>query len=473
MTVTDPDVALFESLRPAAAETFEAGQQKSMPVYLAWAAVNAGAVLLVFFLVTRSASGWWPLLAVTALLGGGGVTTAWLLYKDTTPGIQNHGVWFKGLNRRGWAGWVAGIGMTAFYCILYWWKDAWGINPLEGGIAVLEPLSQLLRGGPSDKWFLYGFAYTMAVIVMGVRMAMKYRHSRYHLIRTASVAFFQLGFAFILPGLLKQFSQAEFYFSYFWPLKPEYLLPFSIGWTIDGGSLGRAMILWGALSSFVAVPLLTYRYGKRWYCSWVCGCGGLAETLGDPWRQLSDNSQKAWKIERWMIHSVLVLIVGITGLLWVHEALGRPWWSDGGQDLYYKTYGFVIGAAFSGVIGVGFYPVMGSRVWCRFGCPQAAILGLIQRFFSRFRITTNGGQCISCGNCSTYCEMGIDVRDYAQKGRNIVRASCVGCGICAAVCPRGVLKLEGGDRTNRFEGADAPLHDMLRTMGVLRAEYDQ
>ncbi len=50
-----------------------------------------------------------------------------------------------------------------------------------------------------------------------------------------------------------------------------------------------------------------------------------------------------------------------------------------------------------------------------------------------------------CGNCSTYCEMGIDVRSYAQKGQDIVRASCVGCGICAAVCPRGVLRLENGD----------------------------
>ena len=38
--------------------------------------------------------------------------------------------------------------------------------------------------------------------------------------------------------------------------------------------------------------------------------------------------------------------------------------------------------------------------------------------------------------------MGIDVRHYAQRGQDIVRASCVGCGICSAVCPRGVLRLE-------------------------------
>ena len=49
---------------------------------------------------------------------------------------------------------------------------------------------------------------------------MKYRHNRYHLIRTGSVMFFQLGFAFLLPGILKRLNEPEFYFTYFWPLKP-------------------------------------------------------------------------------------------------------------------------------------------------------------------------------------------------------------------------------------------------------------
>ena len=132
-----------------------------------------------------------------------------------------------------------------------------------------------------------------------------------------------------------------------------------------------------------------------------------------------------------------------------------------------SAYGFYIGSIFSGVIGTGFYPILGNRVWCRFGCPMAAVLGFQQRLFSKFRITTNGGQCISCGNCSTYCEMGIDVRAYAQKGENIVRSSCVGCGICAAVCPRGVLKLENGSLNGRINpneillGNDPNLMDLL------------
>jgi polyferredoxin len=58
-----------------------------------------------------------------------------------------------------------------------------------------------------------------------------------------------------------------------------------------------------------------------------------------------------------------------------------------------EWYGFAIEPHLV-VFGVGFFILLGNRVWCRFGCPMAAILGLQQRLFSKFRITTNGGQCI-------------------------------------------------------------------------------
>ncbi|MCB1325120.1 MAG: 4Fe-4S binding protein [Spirochaetales bacterium] len=314
---------------------------------------------------------------------------------------------------------------------------------------LLDPASGVISGKPADRWFFYGSLYTIAVLLFGVRMLLKYRHSRYQMIRTASVMFFQLGFAYMIPNLLKLFKQPEFYFSYFWPLKPEYLYPSTWIGFLDQAGPGVYFVCFAAGMTFIATPTLTFFFGKRWYCSWVCGCGGLAETMGDPFRQLSDKSLKAWQAERWIIHGVLVLITLVTLLLWTNsllggELLGRL------SDSFSKAYGLYIGAIFSGVIGVGFYPIMGSRVWCRFGCPMAAILGILQKWFSRFRITTNGGQCISCGNCSTYCEMGIDVRWYAQRGQNIIRASCVGCGICSAVCPRGVLNLENGSVFDRY-----------------------
>jgi polyferredoxin len=209
--------------------------------------------------------------------------------------------------------------------------------------------------------------------------------------------------------------------------------------------------------------------------SWVCGCGGLAETLGDPYRQHSDKSLKAWKFERYIVHGVLVFAIIMTLVTLYAFISGNN--TVLGIDSYtiQKTYGFLIGSIFSGVIGTGFYPIFGNRTWCRFGCPLAAYMGLVQRLKSaKFRITTNGGQCISCGNCSTYCEQGIDVRAYAQKGENIVRSSCVGCGICSAVCPRGVLKLENGPEDGRINpteillGNDVDLMDLVNNHFLIK-----
>jgi len=370
-------------------------------------------------------------------------------YKESPPGIKNNKIFFNTFTSRGSIALFIGIIITGFYILLYWFP-----NLLVNWIRLLDPISYNLRGIKADQWFLYGTFYTIAVLVMGVRMLIKYRHNRYQIIRTLSVMFFQLGFAYLIPALLLKLNQPEFYFSYFWPLHYDYLFPNTVHYLIEHpGGLGYFMVFWGAVLTFVATPILTYFFGKRWYCSWVCGCGGLAETAGDSYRHLSNNSLKAWKIERWMIHSVLVFIVVTTALLWINSAMKGAVLGDVSLT-FSKVYGFLIGSIFSGVVGVGFYPIMGNRVWCRFGCPMAATLGIIQKFKSRFRITTNGSQCISCGNCSTYCEMGIDVRAYAQRGENIVRASCVGCGICSAVCPRGVLKLENENPNQRvnFEG---------------------
>lgn len=371
----------------------------------------------------------------------------WAAYKDTLPGIKNDDVRFDGLMSRGTFGWIAGILMTGLYVALYWYPETLGHNP-EGAptglVRTVDAPAQLMTGYPASQWFLYGVLYSLIMSVFAVRMWMKYRHNRYHQVRTLSVVFFQVVLAWLLPNLFIKIQQPYMELNGVWPLKQDYLWPSKVSHLWNGeASLGPVLLVYALLLALVATPVLTYFYGKRWYCSWVCGCGGLAETLGDPFRQLSDKSDRAWKIERISIYSVLGFVLLTTVLLWVDHWTGNGLIGQYAEKSRY-WYGFLIGAVFSGIVGVGFYPLLGNRVWCRFGCPQAAILGILQKVFSRFRITTNGGQCISCGNCSTYCEMGIDVRSYAQKGENIVRASCVGCGICAAVCPRGVLKLENG-----------------------------
>lgn len=440
-------------------------------------------------------------------------------YKGKPAGIKNDYNWLAGLTSKGSSAWIAAIFITTFYVFLYWFPQYLGLGENgaanRGLVGFFDPLSELLKGEGklASQWFMYGTLYTFAILIFGIKFIVKYRHNRYQVIRTISVMVFQLGFAFILPAFLERMSLPYNDFKNVWPLNYYFFDTWNVNGMLNAGNIGLFMLIFGIAMVLIITPILTYFFGKRWYCSWVCGCGGLAETAGDSFRHLSDKSENAWKVERWMIHTVLVIsvlmtiaviynyraqetqylvtteiflgivlfisllltgaviynrnswinkhnriafIIGGTLLILLLAFTAYSYFLKGANDLFiiqtYKIqqfYGFFIGAAFSGVIGVGFYPIMGSRVWCRFGCPMAALLGMQQKFFSRFRITTNGSQCISCGNCSTYCEMGIDVRAYAEKGQDIVRASCVGCGICSAVCPRGVLKLENGPKTNQ------------------------
>jgi Pyruvate/2-oxoacid:ferredoxin oxidoreductase delta subunit len=404
------------------------------------------------FLLTKSASVgivadhklvWWVLSFGLMIVGG-------LMYfvghyHATQPGIKNDGVYHRSISTVGWAGIGLGIYMIVFYVVLYFYPEY-----LTNWVLLVDPISTMLNGNPASQWFLYGFMYTLAVVVMGVRMLYRYRHSAYHIIRTISVMFFQLAFAFIIPEILVALHKPGYDFKNIWPLDYDFFYSYNLEQLMASGAMGWFMLIWGIALIILAVPIFTYFLGKRWYCSWVCGCGGLAENLGDPFRHLSDKRLIAWQIERWLVHGVLVFAVVNTIMVLYAFFTGSQAVLGINSDTVKMIYGFLISSIFAGVVGTGFYPLMGNRVWCRFGCPLAAYLGLVQRFKSRFRITTNGGQCISCGNCSTYCEMGIDVRWYAQRGQSIIRSSCVGCGICASVCPRGVLRLENGPEKGRF-----------------------
>ena len=361
------------------------------------------------------------------------------------PGIKNNGIFFNAMKSTKWLGILTGTWLIAFYIFLYFYPEY-----MTNWVLLVDPVSRLLKNQEAGQFFLYGFLYTLCILVMGIRMMINYRHSKYQLLRTASVMFFQTAFAFLIPEIMIRLNQPYFDFKNIWPLDYSFFFNNRLDTLLANGGLGVFMLVWGIALIIIAVPVLVYFFGKRWYCSWVCGCGGLAETLGDPYRQLSNKTVNAWKVERWMIHGVLAFAIVMTGGVLYTYFTNNSWIFFFDSYKLREVYGAFIGAGFAGVVGTGFYPLMGNRTWCRFGCPLAAYLGIIQRFKSRFRITTNGGQCISCGNCSTYCEMGIDVRWYAQRGQNIVRSSCVGCGVCSSVCPRGVLNLEVKSEDGRF-----------------------
>jgi hypothetical protein len=260
----------------------------------------------------------WLGISLTLIIGGT-VIYANRLYLSQPQGIKNNGVWFKSISNAGFWGWIVGVILTAFYVLLYWFPQYLGLNsdaPNTGIVSFFDPLSYLLNGHEASQWFVYGTLYTVAILALGYKFILKYRHNRYQLFRTVSVMFFQLGFAFLIPEILEKLNPNKAYFGKdlknMWPLDYDFFFDWHLKNLLNGGNLGLFMLLFGIALIFIISPILTYFYGKRWYCSWVCGCGGLAETAGDPFRQLSSKKMYAWKFERWSIHLVLVFAFVMT-----------------------------------------------------------------------------------------------------------------------------------------------------------------
>ena len=223
------------------------------------------------------------------------------------PGIKNNGVYLESSTNRGWSAWLVMGYLVSFYIVLYFYADY-----VVNWTFILDPLSLSLSGKPASQWFVYGFLYCTIMLLMGIRMYIKYRHNRYQLIRTTSVIFFQIVFAFLIPEIMTSLNMPGYDFKNAFPLDYDFFFEWNIKELMNNGFIGVFILVWGIVLTIVIVPVMVYFFGKRWYCSWVCGCGGLAETLGDPYRQHSDKSINAWKLERWVIHSVLLISLIMT-----------------------------------------------------------------------------------------------------------------------------------------------------------------
>ena len=122
----------------------------------------------------------------------------------------------------------------------------------------------MLSGNPASQWILYGTMYTTVMLVMGVRMYVKYRHNVYQMVRTTSVLFFQLGFAFLIPELLVRFNMPYMDFKNAWPLDYDFFFEWNINSLMASGNIGIFMLVWGVVLTLIIVPVLVYFYGKRW-----------------------------------------------------------------------------------------------------------------------------------------------------------------------------------------------------------------
>ena len=231
------------------------------------AAAIGGIGLLILFISTfgiLSNTAIW-LTASLSLITIGTMIYAWRAYMHLEPGIKNNGVWFSSLTNRGLWGWITGIVLTGFYIILYWFPALLGLGQEgaanSGIVGLFDPLSQLLKGQAASQWFVYGTLYTVAILAFGFKFILKYRHNKYQLVRTISVMFFQLGFAFLLPEIMLSMNLPYNNFANMWPLNYYFFFDWNINSFLNAGSIGLFMIVWGILMFLFISPILTYFYG--------------------------------------------------------------------------------------------------------------------------------------------------------------------------------------------------------------------
>ncbi len=289
-----------------------------------------------------------------------------------------------------------------------------------------------------EPGFWYSAMYTVVMVVFGLQAARRWgKRSRYQRWRYVSLLSFQVIFFFLVPNFVAPFvgtpeMRAEAWRSYglfyAWPL---FIYTFFTNTKI--------WLIWGAVLAFVLIPIFARYFGKA-YCTWVCGCGGLAETLGDRWRHLAPKGQRAQTWEK-MNYFVLVWAVLITLAYWINLKVfdlntGEFLTANDLQQHYYVIVDWLL----VGVIPIAVYPILGGKIWCRYWCPLAIYMELFSRWFSDLVIKSND-KCISCGECTRYCQVGIDVMSFAQKQETFSNrnTSCIQCGICIAVCPVDVL----------------------------------
>lgn len=301
--------------------------------------------------------------------------------------------------------------------------------------------------------FWYTVLYTALMTFFGLQALKRWgldRKDKFQIWRFVSLISFQWVFFFLIPEFLFQTAvnyqwvgeklasdptfaeQAwrSYGLIYAWPL---FFYTFFY-------SPHQVWVVWGVLLTFIIIPIFVLFHGKR-YCSWICGCGGLAETFGDRWRHLAPKGKTSIQWE-WMNLAVLIFAAVVTLLMLLKDVYSAL---TGAAELGISLYRIYADVWLVGILPVTLYPFLGGKVWCRYWCPLAKLMQLESALFAKlkigkFKIVAND-KCIGCYECSRNCQVGIDVMSYALKQQVLDNAtsSCIGCGICVTVCPMDTL----------------------------------
>jgi len=306
-----------------------------------------------------------------------------------------------------------------------------------------------------DPVFWYAFLYSVVMTVFGLKAYRRWGvafDDSYQKKRYLSLIVVQWTLGFIIPAVVMFWVHHKVGDNMWLGKAGNYWhafgieLAFPLYFSMFFYDVGLFYLIYGLLATFVVIPILSMFHGKR-YCTWFCGCGGLAETLGDRWRHLSPKGKVS---RRWEWMNAAVMVWAFVAAIFVLTRVGFGMYAGssafnphGLAAKAISSYGWVTDYWLAAVIPVTLYPILGGKVWCRYWCPLAKWMQLWSKWFGRLRIVSDD-KCITCGECSRYCQVGIDVMGFAknQQAFSNKNSSCIHCGICVTVCPMDVLSFD-------------------------------
>lgn len=391
---------------------------------------------------------------------------------------------------------------------LYDWKSYGFFNEFWGRFSYPDQMPQLI-GGLGEWWqnqvndrstfigtlaislksrsFYYTVLYTLLIAIFGWQRIK--RSKTPYVTRQTSVLFLiQLFPLFLLPeiilpllgyngvfdsgvgksiadALFPSYISAQELASHTWPdwghpraywHAYSFIFAWPLGvYTVFTDQPQVAWLIIAAVQTLVIIPLIVMKWGKGAYCSWICSCGAMAETMGDQHRHKMPHGSKWNKLNMFgqviLLAAVALLVIRILG--WIYP---ESWMNQlfnlfiKGENKDYQlvnafSYKWLVDIFLAGVLGFGLYFKYSGRIWCRFACPLAALMNIYSRF-SRFAIVSEKSKCISCNQCTSVCHQGIDVMSFANKGKPMTDPQCVRCSACVQTCPTGTLTFAEIDR---------------------------
>lgn len=249
---------------------------------------------------------------------------------------------------------------------------------------------------------------------------------------------------------------------------------------------GAALVNFNNLQAFefmmliVPVGAFALIWG-RVFCGWVCPIGFLQEitTKLTNWMRVAPDQTRIRKIRFGLAAALLLgtvavyafirpdnepLIQGVAAgylivlAILIMLSVADTRWERHLRVVRYVALSFFVGATVLGIylhaafcvlftnildnatvllfLGVLFSSLVLSQAWCRFLCPEGALLGLLTRY-SGWKIRLDKTKCSACNACNTVCPVeAIDVGEVDEK-------SCLYCCKCVDACPTDAIDMAG------------------------------